>query len=130
MPVWRLARRPLGPRYRLTGNKMWISGGEHEMGENIVHLVLAKIPDEAGKTIAGVKGISLFIVPRKLVKSDGRITNQRNDVSLAGNHKCGFRGTVNTLLNFGEGRFKVRGQAGAVGYLIGQPGAACKPCSP
>lgn len=114
---------PLGPRYRLTGNKMWISGGEHEMGENIVHLVLAKIPDEAGKTIAGVKGISLFIVPRKLVESDGRITNQRNDVSLAGlNHKCGFRGTVNTLLNFGEGRFKVRGQAGAVGYLIGQPG--------
>ncbi len=114
---------PLGPRYRLTGNKMWISGGEHEMGENIVHLVLAKIPDETGKTIPGVKGISLFIVPRKLVEADGRITDQRNDVSLAGlNHKCGFRGTVNTLLNFGEGRFKVRGQAGAVGYLIGQPG--------
>ena len=118
---------PLGQRYRLRGNKMWISGGEHEMGENIVHLVLAKIPDESGKLIPGVKGISLFIVPRKLVTADGQITDQRNDVSLAGlNHKCGFRGTVNTLLNFGEGRFKVNGQAGAVGYLIGQQGQGLK----
>ena len=125
VPAWQ--EDPLGPRYRLTGNKMWISGGEHEMGENIVHLVLAKIPDESGKTIPGVKGISLFIVPRKLVEADGRITDVRNDVSLAGlNHKCGFRGTVNTLLNFGEGRFKVRGQAGAVGYLIGQQGQGLK----
>jgi alkylation response protein AidB-like acyl-CoA dehydrogenase len=113
----------LGQRYRLTGNKMWISGGEHEMGENIVHLVLAKIPDENGKLIPGVKGISLFIVPRKLVHSDGRISDKRNDVALAGlNHKCGYRGTVNTLLNFGEGKFKVNGQAGAIGYLIGGQG--------
>ncbi|HYR26376.1 MAG TPA: acyl-CoA dehydrogenase, partial [Aquabacterium sp.] len=118
---------PLGPRFRLKGNKMWISGGEHEMGENIVHLVLAKIPGEDGKTIPGVKGISLFIVPRKLVQADGTITDQRNDVSLAGlNHKCGYRGTVNTLLNFGEGKFPVHGQAGAVGYLIGKPGEGLK----
>jgi len=117
----------LGPRYRLTGNKMWISGGEHEMGENIVHLVLAKIPGEDGKTIPGVKGISLFIVPRKLVKQDGSITSQRNDVALAGlNHKCGYRGTVNTLLNFGEGKFPVNGQQGAVGYLIGKQGEGLK----
>ncbi len=117
----------LGPRYRLTGNKMWISGGEHEMGENIVHLVLAKIPGEDGKTIPGVKGISLFIVPRKLVKQDGSITSQRNDVALAGlNHKCGYRGTVNTLLNFGEGKFPVNGQSGAVGYLIGKQGEGLK----
>ena len=117
----------LGPRYRLTGNKMWISGGEHEMGENIVHLVLAKIPGEDGKTIPGVKGISLFIVPRKLVKQDGSITTQRNDVALAGlNHKCGYRGTVNTLLNFGEGKFPVNGQSGAVGYLIGKQGEGLK----
>jgi alkylation response protein AidB-like acyl-CoA dehydrogenase len=121
------AQDSLGPRHRLTGNKMWISGGEHEMGENIVHLVLAKIPGPDGKTIAGVKGISLFIVPRKLVKQDGRITEQRNDVALAGlNHKCGYRGTVNTLLNFGEGKFPVNGQAGAVGYLIGKPGEGLK----
>lgn len=114
---------PLGPRYRITGNKMWISGGEHEMADNIVHLVLAKIPDPDGRMPAGVKGISLFIVPRVLVDSDGRIGDQRNDVSLAGlNHKLGYRGTVNTLLNFGEGRFPVRGQAGAIGYRVGAPG--------
>ncbi|HET6787413.1 MAG TPA: acyl-CoA dehydrogenase family protein, partial [Aquabacterium sp.] len=121
------AADPLGPRYRLTGHKMWISGGEHEMGENIVHLVLAKIPGEDGKPVPGVKGISLFIVPRKLVRDDGRITDQRNDVALAGlNHKCGYRGTVNTLLNFGEGKFPVNGQAGAVGYLIGKQGEGLK----
>src|SRR3989344_4473126 len=118
---------PLGKRYRLKGNKMWISGGEHEMGENIVHLVLAKIPGPDGKPVPGVKGISLFIVPRKLVKADGSITQQRNDVALAGlNHKCGYRGTVNTLLNFGEGKFPVNGEAGAVGYLIGKEGEGLK----
>jgi butyryl-CoA dehydrogenase len=57
----------LGPRYRLKGNKMWISAGEHELSENIVHLVLAKIPDANGQLVPGVKGISLFIVPKKLV---------------------------------------------------------------
>ena len=118
---------PLGQRYRLKGNKMWISGGEHEMGENIVHLVLAKIPGEDGKPVPGVKGISLFIVPRKLVKADGSISDQRNDVALAGlNHKLGYRGTVNTLLNFGEGKFPVNGQPGAVGYLIGKQGEGLK----
>ncbi|MFW5330199.1 acyl-CoA dehydrogenase [Hydrogenophaga sp. ZJX-1] len=117
------ASDPLGPRHRLTGHKMWISGGEHDMAENIVHLVLAKIPGPDGRLPAGVKGISLFIVPRVLVEADGRPSGQRNDVSLAGlNHKLGYRGTVNTLLNFGEGRHPVRGQAGAIGYLVGAPG--------
>ena len=55
---------PLGPRYRLTGNKMWISSGDHELTENIVHIVLAKIPDENGKLVPGTRGISLFIVPK------------------------------------------------------------------
>ena len=114
---------PLGPRFRLRGNKMWISAGEHELTENIVHLVLAKIPGADGKTVPGTKGISLFIVPKKLVDSEGRLTGERNDVALAGlNHKCGWRGTTNTLLNFGEGKFKPRGAAGAIGYLVGQPG--------
>ncbi|GAA3385394.1 acyl-CoA dehydrogenase [Cryptosporangium minutisporangium] len=91
--------------YRLFGNKMWISAGDHELGENIVHLVLAKIPGGP----AGVKGISLFVVPKFL--PDGA----RNDVVLAGlNHKMGYRGTTNTMLNFGE-----QG-AGAVGYLVGE----------
>src|SRR3989344_3284527 len=114
---------PLGARYRLTGNKMWISSGDHELTENIVHLVLAKIPGPDGKLVPGTKGISLFIVPKKLVDTEGKLTGVRNDVALAGlNHKLGWRGTTNTLLNFGEGRFPVEGKAGAVGYLVGQPG--------
>ncbi len=123
---------PLGPRYRLKGNKMWISAGEHELTENIVHLVLAKIPGPDGRLVPGTRGISLFIVPKKLVGTDGALTGERNDVALAGlNHKLGYRGTTNTLLNFGEGRFPVRAAqgggldgrgAGAIGYLVGEPG--------
>jgi alkylation response protein AidB-like acyl-CoA dehydrogenase len=127
------ASDPLGPRYRLRGNKMWISSGEHELTENIVHLVLAKIPDASGKVIAGTRGISLFIVPKKLVNTRGELTGVRNDVALAGlNHKLGWRGTTNTLLNFGEGKFAVGDAgpygkgAGAVGYLVGQPGEGLK----
>jgi len=113
----------LGPRYRLRGNKMWISNGEHELTENIIHLVLAKIPDADGKLVPGTKGISLFIVPKKLVDADGQLTGERNDVALAGlNHKLGYRGIPNTLLNFGEGKYPVRGSSGAIGYLVGKPG--------
>ena len=109
--------------YRLFGNKMWISAGEHELSENIVHLVLAKIPGAP----PGVKGISLFIVPKKLVNADGSL-GERNDVVLAGlNHKMGYRGITNTLLNFGEGKFTPAGSAGAIAYLVGEPnrGLAC-----
>jgi alkylation response protein AidB-like acyl-CoA dehydrogenase len=114
---------PLGPRFRLRGNKMWISSGEHELTENIIHLVLAKIPGPDGKLVAGTRGISLFVVPKKLVNEQGELTGVRNDVALAGlNHKLGWRGTTNTLLNFGEGKYPVDGQAGAVGYLVGKPG--------
>ena len=121
------ASDPLGPRYRLRGNKMWISAGEHELTENIIHLVLAKIPDANGQVVPGVKGISLFIVPKKLVDTNGQLTGERNDVALAGlNHKCGWRGTTNTLLNFGEGKYPVRGDTGAIGYLVGQPGEGLK----
>ena len=120
----------LGPRYRLKGNKMWISSGEHELSENIIHLVLAKIPDAQGKLVPGTRGISLFIVPKKMVNAQGELTGVRNDVALAGlNHKLGWRGTTNTLLNFGEGKFPVGSSAGldgkgagAIGYLVGQPG--------
>ncbi len=113
---------PLGARYRLKGNKMWISSGEHELTENIIHLVLAKIPGPDSKLIAGTRGISLFIVPKKLVDANGELTGVRNDVALAGlNHKLGWRGTTNTLLNFGEGKYPVDGEAGAVGYLVGKP---------
>ena len=116
----------LGARYRLRGNKMWISNGEHELSENIIHLVLAKIAGTDGKLVPGVRGISLFIVPKKLVDEQGQLTGERNDVALAGlNHKLGYRGIPNTLLNFGEGKYPVRGgngANGAIGYLVGQPG--------
>ncbi|HEY2187388.1 MAG TPA: acyl-CoA dehydrogenase, partial [Caldimonas sp.] len=84
---------------------------------------LAKIPDDDGKLVPGTRGISLFIVPKKLVGADGAFTGERNDVSLAGlNHKLGYRGIPNTLLNFGEGKFPVRGAGGAIGYRVGRPG--------
>ncbi|MGM7678610.1 acyl-CoA dehydrogenase [Microbacterium sp. A94] len=103
--------------YRIFGRKMWISGGDHEISENIVHLVLAKIPGGP----PGVKGISLFIVPKHTVDDAGAI-DERNDVTLAGlNHKMGFRGTTNTALNFGDGQHQPGGAPGAVGYLVGEP---------
>ena len=133
--------------YRLFGNKMWISAGEHDLSENIVHLVLAKIPEADGSLPVGVKGISLFIVPKFLVEMEdgaggwnthphpdlpleGEGVNgaravrlgERNDVVLAGlNHKMGYRGTTNCLLNFGEGKYRPGGEAGAIGYLVGEP---------
>lgn len=96
--------------YCITGNKMWISGGEHDLSENIVHMVLAKIEGAP----AGTKGISLFIVPKFLVNDDGSL-GARNGVALAGlNHKMGYRGIVNTVLNFGD-------NDACVGYLVGEP---------
>lgn len=107
--------------YRLFGSKMWIAGGDHELADNIVHLVLAKIPAASGKPIAGVKGLSLFIVPKMLVQSDGTL-GDRNDVVLSGlNQKMGYRGNVNCRLGFGEGRYTPAGRPGAVGYLVGDP---------
>ena len=103
--------------YRIVGSKMWISAGEHELSENIVHFVLARITGAP----AGVKGISLFIVPRYR-NQNGNLerstlepsTLESNDVNLAGLlHKMGYRGTTSTVLNFGE-----RGDCH--GFLIGE----------
>ncbi|MCX7172699.1 MAG: acyl-CoA dehydrogenase [Proteobacteria bacterium] len=102
--------------YRIVGNKMWISAGEHELSENIIHLVLARIQGAP----AGIRGISLFIVPKFRVNADGTL-GKRNDVALAGlNHKMGYRGTTNCVLNFGE-------KGDCHGELVGQPnqGLAC-----
>lgn len=97
--------------YRVTGTKMWITGGDHELAENIVHLVLAKVPGGG----PGVKGISLFVVPKFL--TDGT----RNDVALVSlNHKMGNHGTTNALLNFGDGSHQPSDEPGAVGYLVGE----------
>ncbi len=102
--------------YSIVGNKMWISGGEHELAENIVHLVLARIEGAP----PGVKGISLFVVPRYRVDDQGRV-GAHNDVVLTGlNHKMGYRSIPNCALNFGE-------RGGCVGELVGKPnqGLAC-----
>ena len=108
--------------YRLFGNKMWISAGDHELTENIIHLVLAKIVNDDGTLPAGAGGISLFIVPKKILDENGN-SGERNDIALAGlNHKMGYRATSNCLLNFGEAKFKPQGSAGAVGDLVGAPG--------
>ncbi|KUI44444.1 acyl-CoA dehydrogenase [Mycobacterium sp. IS-1590] len=102
--------------FRLFGSKMWISGAEHELTDNIVNLVLAKIPGGP----PGTKGISLFIVPKYLLGADGAV-GERNDVVLAGlNHKMGQRGITNTVLNLGEGTYTPGGKPGAVGYLVGE----------
>jgi alkylation response protein AidB-like acyl-CoA dehydrogenase len=107
----------LGERYRITGSKMWISGGDHDVTTNIVHLVLAKVPDSSGRIVEGTQGISLFIVPKVL--PDGG----RNDITtVALNHKMGYRGLPNCALNFGEGRHQPAGGAGAVGWLVGKVG--------
>jgi butyryl-CoA dehydrogenase len=96
--------------YSIRGNKIFISAGDHELSENIVHLVLAKIPGGP----PGVKGISLFIVPKFRVNDDGSL-GARNDVALAGLiHKMGYRGTTSTLLGFGE-------KGGCIGELVGEP---------
>jgi alkylation response protein AidB-like acyl-CoA dehydrogenase len=84
--------------YRLKGNKIYISAGDHQLSKNIVHLVLAKIQGAP----AGVKGISLFAVPKFRLDENGE-PGQRNDVNLAGLfHKLGYRGTTSTALSFGE----------------------------
>jgi len=95
--------------YLVKGSKMFISGGDHEMTDNIVHLVLAKIEGAP----AGVKGISLFLVPKFTLNEKGD-PGERNDVALAGLiHKLGYRGTTSTVLSFGE-------NDACVGYLIGE----------
>jgi butyryl-CoA dehydrogenase len=92
------ALRQADGSYRLSGSKMWISGGDHDLAETIVHLVLAKVPGGP----PGVRGISLFVVPRDRVGDDGSVGGG-NDVRLAGlNHKMGWRGTTNAVLSFGE----------------------------
>ncbi|MHB1311865.1 MAG: acyl-CoA dehydrogenase [Gemmatimonadaceae bacterium] len=102
--------QPSTLNYHLVGTKIWISGGEHEIAENIVHLVLSRIEGAP----PGTKGISLFIVPKYLLNPDGS-TGAHNGIVLGGLiHKMGWRGTTSTLLNFGE-------KGPCVGYLIGEP---------
>ncbi len=98
-----------GEHYLISGNKMWISAAEHELSENIVHLVLTKIPGAP----PGVKGISLMLVPKYRLNPDGSPGEANNVTCMGVNHKMGYRGTVNTVLSFGE-------QGECHGYLIGE----------
>ncbi|CAK0753293.1 3-methylmercaptopropionyl-CoA dehydrogenase [Azospirillaceae bacterium] len=98
-----------GDVYRLFGQKIFITYGEHEMAENIIHLALARLPDAP----AGVKGISLFMVPKFLVNSDGSL-GKRNDIHCTGiEHKLGIHASPTAVISYGD-------NDGAVGYLIGQ----------
>lgn len=95
--------------YRIKGNKIFISGGDHDLNDNIIHLVLARVKGAP----KGVKGISLFIVPKLMVNDDGTL-GDKNEVELAGLfHKMGGRGQTSCALSFGE-------QDGAIGYLVGE----------
>jgi alkylation response protein AidB-like acyl-CoA dehydrogenase len=101
---------PDGDHHRITGTKIFITFGEHDMAENIIHLVLARLPDAP----EGTKGISLFIVPKFLVNADGSL-GERNDVVCASiEHKLGINANPTCTLNYGE-----KGN-GAVGYLVGE----------
>ena len=98
-----------GDHYRIKGTKIFITWGEHDMSENIVHLVLARTPDAP----EGVKGISLFIVPKFLPKPDGT-PGERNDVKVVSiEHKMGIHGSPTCVLAYGD-------QKGAIGYLVGE----------
>ena len=96
--------------YAITGTKIFITWGEHDMAENIVHLVLARLPDAP----PGVKGISLFIAPKFLVNADGSL-GERNDLICASiEHKMGIHGSATAVMSFGD-------KGGATGYLVGEP---------
>ncbi|WP_271893015.1 acyl-CoA dehydrogenase family protein [Candidatus Phyllobacterium onerii] len=108
--------------YRIFGTKIFITYGEHDLTENIVHMVLARLPDAP----AGTKGISLFLVPKFLVKEDGSL-GPRNDVFCGGiEHKMGIHGSPTCTMIYGDGFAKDK-EPGAIGWLIGEEnrGLAC-----
>ena len=98
-----------GDHYRISGQKIYITYGEHDMSENIIHLVLARTPDAPD----GVKGISVFIVPKYNVSEDGKLEEQNDVTCLSIEKKLGVKGSPTAVLQFGE-------KNGAIGYLVGE----------
>ncbi|ARO22760.1 acyl-CoA dehydrogenase [Rhizobium sp. S9] len=116
----RAERRPDGS-YRIFGQKIFITWGEHDAADNIIHLVLARLPDAP----AGTRGISLFLVPKFLVNDDGSL-GPRNDLFCHSlEHKLGIHGSPTCTMIYGDGRFG--GEKGAIGWLVGEEnkGLAC-----
>ncbi|MEA2719969.1 MAG: 3-(methylsulfanyl)propanoyl-CoA dehydrogenase, partial [Candidatus Eremiobacteraeota bacterium] len=115
----RTTAAPDGDHYRVKGQKIFITFGEHDMAQNIVHLVLARVTGAP----EGVKGISLFVVPKFLVNEDGSL-GARNDVHCVSiEHKLGIKASPTAVLQYGDGTAasNVNGTGpGAVGYLVGQ----------
>ena len=101
---------PEGEHWRVSGTKSFITWGEHDMAENIVHLVLARLPDAP----PGVKGISLFVCPKFLLHSDGSLSERNDLVCTSIEHKLGIHASPTAVMNFGE-------HGGAIGYLVGEP---------
>jgi len=95
--------------WRITGTKIFISFGEHDMADNVIHLVLARTPDAP----PGTKGISCFIVPKFLVEADGSLGEHNDLACVSIEHKMGIKASPTCVMSFGEG-------GGAVGYLIGE----------
>ena len=119
----RLRGRSAGPALPAQGNKMWISAGEHELTENIVHLVLAKIPRPTAAPCRAPRASRCSSCRSSWSTPTAQLTGERNDVALAGlNHKLGYRGTTNTLLNFGEGSSRPAARRGGRLPASAQPG--------
>lgn len=114
-PVKTRAERE-GDHYRIFGQKIYITWGDHDATENIVHLVLARLPDAP----AGSKGISLFIVPKYLVNDDGSLGERNDAYPVSTEHKLGIHGSPTCVMAYGD-------NAGAIGYLVGEEnnGLAC-----
>ena len=106
----RARAEPDGDQYRLFGSKIFITWGEHDVAENIIHLVLARLPDAP----LGTRGISLFVAPKFLVNPDGSLGSRNDLVCASIEHKLGIHGSPTAVMSYGD-------KEGAIAYLVGQP---------
>ena len=110
LSAMRTRAEPDGDRYRLFGSKIFITWGEHDVAENIIHLVLARLPDAP----PGTRGISLFVAPKFLVNADGSLGARNDLVCSSIEHKLGIHGSPTAVMSYGD-------KDGAIAYLVGEP---------